>query len=161
MVKKLLFILLVCGFGSYAQSCYSPELWNEPDGYDFRAMALASIKKPCGVITDSLYVRKTGTFGVLGTIAPLRTHFSVTTTGSGPASYNQNTGVFNIPNNSVKMSVPYTGTTNGSGVYTITYPVAYASTPNVQAIFQTSDPRDVKVEKTSVNQSVCWNSLRK
>lgn len=45
--------------------------------------------------------------------------------------------------NTAKVSVNYTGTTNASGVYSVTYPTAYASTPNVQGIFVTSDPRDV------------------
>lgn len=32
-----------------------------------------------------------------------------------------------------KKSTPYSGTTNASGVYTVTFPVAYAVAPNIQA----------------------------
>lgn len=101
-----LFAALLCGFICTSQSwpptdeCPAANsLYNSPDGLCFQAATLRSVFKPNGVVADSLVVRGTGLYGQLNFIAPLRTHFSITTTGSGNATYNSSTGVFNIPNN--------------------------------------------------------------
>lgn len=75
------------------------------------------------------------------TDARARSAITLTTTGSGAATYIG--GVLNVP--TPKVAVPYQGVTNASGVYSLTYPVAYASIPNVQLNFVTSDPRDVVI----------------
>jgi len=63
-----------------------------------------------------------------------RAAVSLTTTGTGVATYNPATGVLNIPApNSYKIPVPYSGITNGSGDYTVTFPVSYSVAPNIQA----------------------------
>jgi len=62
-----------------------------------------------------------------------RNAITLTTTGSGAATYNASTGALIIPNNSAKFSTPYSGTTTAAGTYTVTFPVAYSVPPNVQA----------------------------
>lgn len=66
--------------------------------------------------------------------AGARTSISLTTTGTGPATYNNTTGVLNVPTPATaKKQETYSGTTNASGVYTQTFPVAYSVAPNIQA----------------------------
>jgi len=62
-----------------------------------------------------------------------RNSITLSTTGSGAATYNPGTGALIIPNNSAKFSTPYSGTTTAAGTYTVTFPVAYSVPPNVQA----------------------------
>lgn len=61
----------------------------------------------------------------------------------------------------IKVSTPYSGTTNASGVYSITYPVAYATIPNVQGIFVTSDPRDVIMLTSSTTTGCSFTVQRR
>lgn len=62
-----------------------------------------------------------------------RTAISLTTTGTGSATYNNGTGVLNIPTPSTfKRQLTFTGTTNASGVYSNSF-TAFGSTPNIQA----------------------------
>lgn len=62
-----------------------------------------------------------------------RSSISLTTTGSGNATYNSSTGVLNIPTPVIaKVPTPYTGVTNSSGLYTVIFPVAYSVAPNIQ-----------------------------
>lgn len=62
-----------------------------------------------------------------------RTAISLTTTGTGAATYNSGTGALNIPTPSTaKRQLTFTGTTNASGVYSNTF-TAFGSTPNIQA----------------------------
>lgn len=66
------------------------------------------------------------------TDARSRASISLTTIGSGGASYNSTSGVINVPTPSQKRVESYSGTTNGSGIYTVTYATAFSSVPNVQ-----------------------------
>src|SRR6218665_1630497 len=67
-------------------------------------------------------------------IGGARVALSLTTTGTGAASYNSSTGVLNVPNYTpTKRTEVYSGTTNASGVYTVTFPVAFSVAPNIQA----------------------------
>jgi len=61
-----------------------------------------------------------------------RAALSVVTTNATPA-YNAATGVISIPATSTRRDTSYTGTTNGAGLFNITFPVAYAATPSIQA----------------------------
>lgn len=68
------------------------------------------------------------------TQAGARTAISLTTTGSGAATYNNSTGSLNVPTPpTAKRQETYSGTTNASGNYTVTFSVAYAVAPNIQA----------------------------
>lgn len=76
---------------------------------------------------------------------------TLTTTGTGAATYNSGTATLNIPTvtgasgtygavtvsnglvSSGKRMEVYSGTTNSSGVYTVTFPVAFSVAPNIQA----------------------------
>lgn len=58
-----------------------------------------------------------------------RTSISLTTTGTGSATYSNSTGVLNIPN--LRRVEPYTGTTNSSGEITVTYATAFTNVPVV------------------------------
>lgn len=80
-----------------------------------------------------------------------RNAISVTTTGSGAASYNSSTGVINIPTPaSSKRIETYLGTTDGSGNYTVTYGTAFSSTPDVQPQLQSGTTSQlVRITSTS------------
>lgn len=64
------------------------------------------------------------------TNARSRSSISVTTTGTGAASYNSTTGVINVP--TPKKQETFSGTTSGSGTYTVTFSVPYSVAPNIQ-----------------------------
>lgn len=50
---------------------------------------------------------------------------------------------------------PYRGTTNSSGIYTVTFPVAYATTPNVQAnIIGGTDKHGITITRSTTGFSV-------
>lgn len=66
-----------------------------------------------------------------------RAAVSLTTTGSGAASYNNSTGVLNVPTPSNSKRVEtYLGTTDASGNYTVTYGTAFSTIPDVQPQLQ-------------------------
>lgn len=56
---------------------------------------------------------------------------SLTTVGSGAATYNSATGVLNVP--TVKRIEAYSGTTDASGNYTVTFGASFSVAPNIQA----------------------------
>lgn len=63
-----------------------------------------------------------------------RSAISLTTIGTGAATYNSTTGVFNIPTpTTAKRQLTFSGTTNASGLFTGTFSTAFAATPNIQA----------------------------
>lgn len=79
-----------------------------------------------------------------------RSSISLTTTGSGAASYNS--GVLNIPTPpSAKRIESYSGTTNASGNYTVTFGTAYAVAPNVQATIPNQAAVNQFIKVTSVS----------
>lgn len=67
------------------------------------------------------------------TLAQARAGLTLTTTGTGVATYNNTTGALNIPSPSFKRRETYTGTTNASGIYTVTFATPFSATPNIQA----------------------------
>lgn len=71
------------------------------------------------------------------TNARARGAISLTTTGTGAATYNSTTGVLNVPTPSTAKRIEtYTGTTDGSGNYTVTYGTAFSTVPDVQPQLQ-------------------------
>lgn len=104
--------------------------------------------------TTSQYVRGDGTLATFPTIpsttsqisegsnlyytdARSRAAISLTTTGSGAATYNSSTGVLNVPTPATPRRIEtYTGTTNASGNYTVTYSTAFANVPDIQPQMQ-------------------------
>lgn len=85
--------------------------------------------------------------------AGARTAISLTTTGSGAASYNSGTGVINVPTS--KRQETYAGTSDASGNYTITFPSAYAIVPNVQASITNQSNSQQFIMVTSATTTGC------
>jgi len=143
MMKKLLFVLaFTSGFFCSAQpfSCVpsiTPEDWVDSDSF-IRPFGLAMKYPQCAPTTDLPLVGWNSASGDLQVMPSFNTKFSAKFNGT-TSQYVRGDGSFAT----YKAGVPYTGTTNGSGVYTVTYATAYATKPNVQAIFETTDPRDV------------------
>lgn len=71
------------------------------------------------------------------TNARARAALSLTTTGTGAATYDNTTGILNIPTASnTKRIETYSGITDASGNYTVTYTTAFSVVPDVQPQLQ-------------------------
>jgi hypothetical protein len=90
------------------------------------------------------------------TQAQARAGISVTTTGSGAATYNNTSGVINIPTPAASKRVEtFTGTSNASGVYTVTFSTPYATAPNVQASITNQSATNQFIRVSSVTTTGC------
>lgn len=84
------------------------------------------------------------------TNARARSAISLTTTGTGSATYNSSTGVLNIPTPpTAKRQETYSGTTNSSGNYTVTFATPHSVAPNIQVTLKGNDVKDVWVTTVS------------
>lgn len=73
------------------------------------------------------------TTGAYANLSGTPTALSLTTTGSGAATFNGGTGVLNVPTpSSSKRQETYSISTNSSGVSTVTFGTAYGAAPNIQ-----------------------------
>lgn len=111
--------------------------------------ALAGKENTITAGTTAQYWRGDKTFQTLNTTvvpegtnlyytdARARASISLTTTGTGAATYNSSTGVLNVPTPSTAKRIEtYTGTTDASGNYTVTYSTPFSVTPDVQPQLQ-------------------------
>lgn len=80
-----------------------------------------------------------------------RSSISLTTTGSGAATYNSSTGVLNVPTPAVGALIQRTTiTTNASGVATWTFPSSFSSTPKISlAPIDSNSATSIDVKITS------------
>ena len=73
-------------------------------------------------------------YGITDATSTARSAITLTTTGSGAASYNQSTGDLNIPTPvTAKRQITYSGTSDASGNYTVTFSTSFSVAPNIQA----------------------------
>lgn len=98
-------------------------------------------------------------YGITDAVSTARNAISVTNVGtSGTATYSSTTGVINVPTH--KSSVGYSGVTSGSGTYTVTFPVAYSSTPYVVAnVVNGTVPYFCKVVRSMSGFTVTVNNM--
>lgn len=116
-----------------------------PNGYltsiNSSQIAIALGYTPYSSSNPSNFVNQSGARGAI----------TLTTTGTGAASYDSATGVINVPTPAAsKRQETYSGTTNASGVYTVTFASAYPVAPNIQAgLINVADNQNLRVTAIS------------
>jgi len=98
------------------------------------------------------------------TAANARSAISLTTTGSGAATYNSSTGVINVPTPSIPAIQRLRVQTNATGDYTWTYPVAYGSgiVPIISCLTESSSstvPQGVQIVGVPTNTSCTFKVI--
>lgn len=80
-----------------------------------------------------------------------RAAISLTTTGTGAATYNNTTGALNIPTPATaKRIVTYSGTSDANGAYSATFSPAFSVAPNIQANITNQSATNQFLRVTSV-----------
>lgn len=135
-----------------------------------------------GVKGDTGSTGPAGTNGTNGSNASI----SLTTTGSGAASYNTGTGALNVPTPSIPAQVAitgsngitasgtypninlahtkrqetYSGTTNASGLYTVAFGTAYSVAPNIQVNTISGNNKETQITTVSTTGFTVYVQLR-